>query len=360
MKSVLATLPIWLPGYLNHQWANHSALRHCNVWVVIADHYEPCWRGADEQTARARVAYWRRRWPEIADRHRDSAGRNPRYTFFYPEEEYSPALLDPLAELTRLGVADVDVHLHHDGEHENRFLDRMRGFIETLHTVHGLLRKEHGQVRFGFIHGNWALDNSRPDGRWCGLNNEITLLRDLGCFADFTLPSAPHPMQTHMVNTVYWATDDPDRPKSHDTGVPVTPGAPAGDLLMIPGPLGFNFRGQRRWAPRLEAGELAVYDPPVSGRAASWLQLSPRIGNNIFIKLFTHGAQDDNAAVLLEGGLDVLFEDLIAECQNRSNRLFFVSAWEMRQAVEAIRTRQNLESVIAGPALHTGANLRDC
>ena len=39
-------------------------------------------------------------------------------------------------------------------------------------------------ARFGFIHGNWCLDNSRADGRWCGLNNELILLRELGCYAD--------------------------------------------------------------------------------------------------------------------------------------------------------------------------------
>ena len=50
-----------------------------------------------------------------------------------------------------------------------------------------------GRVVFGFIHGNWALDNSRPDGKYCGLNNEITLLRDLGCYADFTMPSGASP-----------------------------------------------------------------------------------------------------------------------------------------------------------------------
>ena len=52
-----------------------------------------------------------------------------------------------------------------------------------------------GELRFAFIHGNWSLDNSRPDGRWCGLNNELILLRELGCYADFTLPSAPSDTQ---------------------------------------------------------------------------------------------------------------------------------------------------------------------
>src|SRR4029453_6160995 len=114
-------------------------------------------------------------------------------------------------------------------------------------------------ILFGFIHGNWALDNSLPNGRYCGLNNEITLLRDLGCYADFTLPSAPSPAQTRIFNTIYWGTDDPQRPRSHDTGIPLTPDGPiGGDLLMFPGASPFNLREwPKPWVPRLERGELA-------------------------------------------------------------------------------------------------------
>jgi hypothetical protein len=310
------------------------------VWVAIADHWEPYWLASSNDAARAdeiareRAAVWAAHWPAIAARHVDSAGKPPRYTFYYPQEEYRPAILDALAEMTRQGIADVDVHIHHDGEGERKFLDRMSGFIEALVTRHGLLRTHQGRTVFGFIHGNWALDNSRPDGRWCGLNNEITLLRDLGCYADFTMPSSNSPTQSRIVNTIYWATDDPQRPKSYDRGVPVKPGAPgSGDLLMIPGPLGLRFSG--RFKPRIENGELAHQDLASPYRIGRWLDLAPRIGANIFIKLYTHGAQERNSkALLLEGGLDRLFEMLPKECQGRGHELHYVSTWEMRQAVD--------------------------
>ena len=60
------------------------------------------------------------------------------------------------------GIADVEGHLHHDGEGQQKFIDRISGFTETLFSRHGLLRKSNGKIVFGFIHGNWALDNSRP------------------------------------------------------------------------------------------------------------------------------------------------------------------------------------------------------
>lgn len=347
MTAVLARLThnahLWLPGYLRARLRPQGAAPPARVWMAITDHYEPLWQGADQETARRRVQFWRRRWPEIAGRHRDSAGRAPRYTFFYPQEEYRPYLLDPLAEMTEAGIADVEVHLHHDGEGEQDFVDRIRRFTETLFLRHRLLREHNGKIAFGFIHGDWALDNSRPDGRCCGLNNEITLLRELGCYADFTLPSAPDPSQTRMVNTIYWACDDPQRPKSHDRGAPVTPGGTvSGDLMMIPGPLGMNWRGRRRrLLPRLETGELACYDRPNGHRIRLWLRIAPRIGDNIFIKLFSHGAQERHCATLLEGDLDLLLEGLSGQCAARGLSLYFVSAHEMWLAVEAVRRRND-------------------
>lgn len=337
---------LWLPGYLRSRAAAllrpSPAGEPVSLWVAIADHFEPLWQGADQATARRRVCRWRTEWPRIAARHNDSRGRPPQYTFFYPEEEYQPGLLEPLAEMAEAGIADVEVHLHHDGEGEADFVSRLSRFTAALHERHGRLRRQNGKIAFGFIHGNHALDNSRSDGRWCGLNNEITLLRDLGCYADFTMPSAPSSTQCRMVNSIYWAIDDPLRPKSHDTGVPVVAGGGAtGDLLMIPGPLGFNWLGRRRLLfPRTETGELAAYDRPTPHRAKLWLRYAPRIGPHVFLKLFTHGAQERNADTLLTGDLDLALRYLREECERRAWRLHFASAWDMYQAVEAVRHRK--------------------
>jgi len=307
--------------------------------VAIADHWEPYFANPTDELAAERVALWRKYWPEIARRHADSAGRSPQYTFYYPQEEYRPQFLDTLAEMKLAGIADVDVHIHHDGEGQQNFVDRMSGFIETLVTRHGLLRLSNGRPVFGFIHGNWALDNSRPDGRWCGLNNEITLLRELGCYADFTMPSGNSPTQSRTVNTIYWACDDPLKPRSYDKGVAVQPGKPGtGDLLMIPGP--FGLRWTERIAPRLETGEVASQDLPTAYRVRRWFDLAPRIGNEIFIKLYTHGNQERNSgALLLQGGLDRLFTLLAEGCRRFGHELKYVSTWEMRQAVDSAVAR---------------------
>jgi len=343
---------IWGPSYLRQrlrQITQRTASPLERIWVTIADHYEPKWRRADLSTAQSRVALWRVAWPEIARRCKpDSVGNTPRYTFFFPEEEYDPSLLDPLAEMVRDGIADVEVHLHHDGEGRQNFVDRISSFCSVLHNKHGLLRKRKGQLTFGFIHGNWALDNSRPDGRLCGLNGEIQVLRDLGCYADFTMPSGDSPTQARLVNTIYYCNGDPDRPKSYDAGVPVTPGGRVeGDLLMISGPLGMRWRD--RWLPRLETGELRNGNVATRYRVRRWVELAPRIGTDTFIKLFTHGAQERNSSALLRDVLESAFNLLVEEADRRGCAIHFVSAWQMYLAIEAIG--QGREPVAAA---HTG------
>jgi hypothetical protein len=337
----LRTLHQWLPGYGAARWRDRDRSTIRRVWVTIADHFEPWWRRANDRTALERVQRWARRWPVVAARHLDAGGRPPCYTFFYPEEQYRPAALDALSRLAGMDIADVEVHLHHHADSGSAFVDRVGRFVDRLYTRHGLLRRDRRGLRFGFIHGNWALDNSLPDGRACGLDNEITLLARLGCYADFTLPAAPSPAQTRIVNTIYWATDDPARPKSHDTGVPVTANSRvAGDLLMIPGPLTFNLREWRRpLVPRLEVGELAGNCLPTRHRVALWTRTAPRIGDELFVKLFAHGAPEKNAEPLLadDGVLDRTLRYLADDCLRSGTQLFFVSAWHMWTAIDAIR-----------------------
>jgi hypothetical protein len=326
---------VWLPGYVSARIDQllepRDATARTRVWLTMADHFEPLGGGASEQAALDRVETWRRHWPDIAARHADATGHRPVHTFFYPEEEYRPRLLEPLADLTAQGIADVEVHIHHDGEGAQNFVDRMGRFVSTLESRHGLLRRDRGQVRFGFIHGNWALANSLPDGRWCGVDHEITLLRELGCYADFTMPSGARESQARMVNRIYWATDKGNGRKTYDTGTPLRPGGPSGDLLMIPGPLGPRWRERR-----IETGEVAVYDLPTAYRVARWLAIAPRVGNDVFIKLFTHGAQERHMGPLLGGGLRTLFDTVAAGCRRLGWELHYVSAWEMYRAAIAI------------------------
>jgi hypothetical protein len=329
---------IWLAPYLRDRL--RKLLRPTQAkraWVAITDHFEPLGRGASSEAALGRVARWRYKWPRIADdAPRDAAGQCPQYSFFYPQDEYRRDMLDGIAEIVRLGVADVEVHLHHNNEERNSFIWKITDFCRRLTCDHGLLRQQDGRTVFGFIHGNWALDNSLPDGKYCGLNGEIALLRDLGCYADFTMPSAPSATQGRVVNQIYWCTNNPEnRPRSFDHGIEATVGGGRrGDLLMITGPLGVRFSG--RLLPRLETGEIAGYNLPTPSRVHQWFDLAPVIGEDIFIKLYTHGALEGNLEPLLNGGLGNLFGWLAEEAERRGIELHWATAWQMFQAADAL------------------------
>ena len=247
-----------------------------HVLICIADHFEPRVGGASPEVARARVERWVSDYPARFGGFRDSDGRTPRHTFFFPIEEYDPEHLDALAELCRAGFGEVELHLHHDNDTAENLRKTLLAAQELFAGRHGLLPRDRrtGQPAYGFVHGNWALDNSRPDGRWCGVNNELDVLRETGCYADFTFPSAPSRTQPRKVNSIYYAIDDPDRPRSHDRGTDVgTRPAPPESLMLIQGPLVLDWRRRRLGLiPRPENGRLQASQPPHIARLDLWLK----------------------------------------------------------------------------------------
>jgi hypothetical protein len=330
-------------------------LKPKRVWMAVTDHYEPLGGPSSVETAMARVAQWQDKWPRIADNApRDAAGQRPQYSFFYPQEEYRYDILEGIAGMVRLGVGDVEVHLHHENEQRDTFIGKVTEFCRRLTDDHGLLRQQDGRTVFGFIHGNWALDNSHPEGKFCGLNGEIALLRDLGCYADFTMPSLPEAPQGRVINQIYWCTNNPDnRPKSFDQGVEATVGGGRrGDLLMITGPVGVRIG--RRLLPRLETGEIACYDMPTVSRVRQWFDLAPSIGDDLFLKLYTHGAPEKNLEPLLGAGLANLFSWIAEEAERRGIEIRWATAWQMYQAADALM--KGLSPAPASPACALGAS----
>jgi hypothetical protein len=344
----------WLPYYLGRELVrkcNGKSFEPKHVYFCICDHFEPYRGNVDKGTARKRIDRWLREYPGLAERYPDSGGRLLKYTFFYPEEEYQQDDLTQIAELCHAGFGEVEIHLHHDNDNANNLRRTLMDFKARLHEKHGLLSldKESGEVAYGFIHGNWALDNSRHDGRWCGVNDEISILQETGCYADFTLPSAPNDTQTRKVNSIYYAVGDRERPKSHDWGVNAQVGKPGKGLLMVQGPLCLNWEKRKYgFLPGIENGGLYGNTPPTPGRISSWIDAGVCVDGapeHLFIKIYTHGAQDDVSKMLFDdGGFKIMLEGLKKNCEMSGTRLHFVSAREMVNVVLAIVAKANLAS----------------
>lgn len=323
--------------------------RPLHVFFAICDHYEPRWPGHCSQIPDpnrpppprhiqdARVNRWVQEYPRAVDGLQDSVGRCPQHTFFYPGDEYDAEYIDRIGELCRQGYGDVDIHLHHDRDTSQELREKLEWFRDTLHNRHGLLRKDElGRIAYGFIHGNWALDNSRPDGHFCGVNDELTILRETGCYADFTLPSAPNHSQTSTVNSIYYAIDDPQRPCSHDRGISARVGRepPENGLLIIQGPLVFDL-GSRKWGilPRLDNSDVAARRHPTIERFKLWLSAGVSVHGRedwVFIKVYTHGAQDPTMEMFLGPVMRRFHEDLRRFADGFANfKYYYVTAWEM-------------------------------
>ena len=331
----------WLPHYFQRELGllvKKQKPEH--LFFGICDHFEPYWQNASEKQARQRLDTWITEYSKIASTSKDSDGETLKYSFFYPEEEYKKHDLDILAEFCHAGWGEVEVHLHHHNDTSVNLRQTLLDYKKRLHEVHGLLpeNKKTGEISYGFIHGNWALDNSRPDGKWCGVNDEISILQETGCYADFTMPSAPSDTQTRKVNSIYHAMDDPHKPKSHDWGNDATVGKKPDGLLMIQGPLGLRRNGNfSQW--KIENGGLQGNNPPTKNRVEFWLNRNVSItgfGGGIFIRLYTHGAQESVIKMLFyEDGFVQLFSSLEEIATEKNLNLHYLSAREMANIVFA-------------------------
>ena len=338
---MLKNTHIWLADYIRGRLLRPSAVRgEKHVMFCLADHFEPRWGNVSLERERSRVRTWCRKYPAIALQHRDSDGVSARHTIFYPEEEYRAEHLEILADVCSSGIAEVEVHLHHRADTPEN-LCRLLERFKTVLDRHGLLSRDPlGEIRYGFIHGDWALDNSRKDGLCCGVNNELQVLRDTGCYADFTLPSAPSDTQTAKVNSIYYACDDPEKPKSHNRGIDVCLGAePTGDLMIVQGPLALNWRFRKAGIlPRIENGNLTSENLSAPGRADIWARQGISVAGRpewIFIKVHTHGLQDANLGAGFFEGLDRLYGYLENKYMSGGFNLHYVTAREMYNIIKA-------------------------
>ena len=322
------------------------------VFITIVDHFEPFHKAKDRNEALRRMDRWLSEYPHSIQDCVDASGRTGGHTFCYPIEQYDADVVAKLAELCRRTGSETEVHLHHHGDTAATFRGKLRKGLEAL-MQHGLLsRAADGSPRFCFVHGDWALANSHPEGLHCGVPEELRILREMGCIADMTFPSAPSPTQPQRVNEIYYTPSSGD-PHTLSEGPLVQCGvaAPSCDdcdqLLLVHGVTALNW-SRRKWGvlPRLENSDLTLANPPTPERWKLWLRHAPRVVGRpdwAFIKLHTHGATPWNSDMLLGQPMRAFREFLSAQ----HVPFHYVTARQMVNQIHAVEARSIDQSAAA-------------
>jgi hypothetical protein len=313
--------------------------------IAVADHFEPSFRPdavttyADRAEQERRLKNWCLRYPAAVESWPDGDGRPFRHTYFYPAEQYDAALIDQLEEHCRAGWGEIEIHIHHgvqapdNADHNRRTILEFRDALAARGCLSRL--DGDGPPRYAFVHGNWALANS-AQGHFCGVDNEMQILAETGCYADFTLPSAPSLAQVSKINAMYECGAPLHEPVPHRRGKDLRCGRPPKIFpLMIQGPLMLNFgRRKHGWPfPSIENGELTIANPPTMERLRLWQQAAVTVHGRpewLFIKLHCHGMDPRDEEVMLGSPIQQFLRELVGRPRRQDTYLVhFVTAREM-------------------------------
>lgn len=344
IKFAISNLLRLAPGYILNSFRNKQKPLH--ILFCMVDHFEPGTGNVSFGVEKERMRYLLNKFPILAETHKDSYGNLPKRTWFFPPHYHRNNNLKELVSLCQEGYGEIELHLHHGKTHPDTS-DNLRETINQCieeYSEFGIFGTHDRKKRYGFIHGNSALDNSR-NGKLCGVNNEIDILLETGCYADFTFPCASPPNPS-KINSIFYAIDDPDKPKSYNTGCDVRIGDENSQqgLMMIQGPLfpyfkNNNILGLRLYTPVIDG------QPPVDyKRIDAWVRSDVHIkgaDNWIIIKTHTHGAVESDA--VLGDEMDTIFSYLEDNYNNGVDYfLHYVSARELYNIIKAIESGQPL------------------
>lgn len=335
----------WLTRY--PFWRLNEALRRdqhfegpAHVIFLVANHFEPT---SDPEGLRA-LEKWCEMARSTGNSVRDHDGTPFRHTNFYPAEQYDRRCLEMIADLQSEGFGEVEVHFHHGVEKPDTPENTRRvleDFRDVLAQEHKCLSRESpdAQPKYAFVHGNWALANS-AGGRFCGVDSEMQILADTGCYADFTLPSAPDQSQVPRINAIYECGHPLDQARPHRDGPGLRVGRRPSYPLIFTGPLVFDWSRRVRGLPipRVDDGALAQNYPLTLERFQRWRGAHIGVAGRpewVFIKLYSHGFFEwDQDAMIGEQMRRFMGE--VLEFAGRSDlKIHFASAREVFNMVMA-------------------------
>jgi hypothetical protein len=334
---LLLVLLKWLPSCFFNLIRKKPKPLH--ILFCMVDHFEPGTGNVTSVVEKERVRTLLSEYPKLVKNHKDYAGNIPKRTWFFPPHYHRNNNLRDLISLCEKGYGEIELHLHHGKTKPDSAENLKRTIIQCIkeYSSFGIFGTENGHRKYGFVHGDWALDNSR-NGKYCGVNNEIQILKETGCYADFTFPSLneANPIQ---INSIYYAQGDPKKAKSYDRGITVRKsGKDLGDLMIIQGPAhpflkNNTLSGLRAWGDSINGTP-----PTTKKRIDLWVKTAIHIRGKrewIIIKTSMHGAEDGMAVLGQE--MNEIFSYLETKYNDGKNYvLHYVTARELYNIIKAV------------------------
>lgn len=337
----LANSARWSAPFLWQRVFRHRHQGPVHLIIALADHFEPAITHSAEKFAsrreqEERLDWWCREYPKLVDPFRDSDGFPFRHTYFWPAEQYDPELVQQVAEHCHQGWGEMEIHLHHGVTTP----DNSAHTREILLYFRDLLAQKHGCLsladdspipRYAFVHGNWALANS-AGGQNCGVDDELQILAETGCYADFTLPSAPNRSQVAKINALYECRLPLTRRSPHRSGRDLRVSRqPEAFPLIIQGPLMWAWHSPERRL-YIENSAVAHRMEPTLERLALWRRAGIGVEGRpewVFIKLHCHGMDPIDREVMIGEPIRNFLKSVTDAARAGAYGLHFVTAREM-------------------------------
>lgn len=342
----------WLTRYPferagNYLRSNSAEKKH--VIITVANHFEPAWSEngwLDLDTQLKRLDDYYKLAEKTGDAVRDADGTKFRHTNFFPIEQYDSRIVNKIQQMESEDLGELEIHLHHGLEKpdtaenlRNILIEYRDRFAEEHRCLSRLDGK--GDPTYAFVHGNLALANSMS-GKYCGVDNEMQILAETGCYADFTLPSAPLETQSAITNKIYECGLPLNEKFSHRTGENVRVFGNKPQLpLIFTGPLMFNWNRRIKGVPvpRLDDGALTVSQSLDSERFDRWLNANITVTDRpewIFVKLYCHGFFDQDQKACIGEDAQRFFGEMVERGEKSGDyTIHFASAREAANIVFA-------------------------
>jgi hypothetical protein len=162
----------------------------------------------------------------------------------------------------------------------------------------------------------------------------MQVLAETGCYADFTLPSAPDVSQVPRINALYECGGPLHLRAPHKSGRNIRVGQTPVLPLIFTGPLIFDWSRRKRGVPvpRIDNGALTANYPLTVKRLTRWRSAHISVLGRpdwIFIKLYSHGFFEADQQAMIGADMQRFLEEAMSEAERSGDfKIHFTTARE--------------------------------